>query len=188
MMLLRLRLRMQRESPMHSGVRIFGDYLKGTARALQAIGESLISGIPARACQETLAASEALTLQLRQETDGLPPSFLAATAKDARFQMDALNGQLRAALDLAAHATPTGQADFVKREAQQPWWLRFSGLMATLPANLNLRSSVFRNAIRLAALIALGSGGPLAPSWPGPFLLPITLVLVPRPASPPPFP
>src|SRR5258708_28506241 len=117
----------------------------------------MIPGIPAEGCREILAASEALTLRLREETDGLPPSFLAATAKDARFQMDALNGQLRAALDLAAHATPTGQAEFVKREAQQPWWLRFGGLMATLRANLNLQSSVFRHAIRLAALIALGS-------------------------------
>jgi len=181
LMLLRLRIRMQRESPLHSGVQILGDYLERTARALQAIGESLISGIPAEGCKEILAASEALTLRLREETDGLPPSFLAATAKDARFQMDALNGQLRAALDLAAHATPTGQAEFVKREAQQPWWLRFGGLMATLRANLNLQSSVFRHAIRLAALIALGSGVGRALSWHRSYWLPMTIVLVLRP-------
>src|SRR5437879_5027682 len=102
----------------------------------------LISGIPDEASAEILSTSEALTLQLRQETDSSPPSFLAAAAKDARFQMDALNGQLRASLDLAAHATPTGQAEFAKREAQQPWWLRFSGLMATLRANLKDRKSV----------------------------------------------
>src|SRR5260370_2575746 len=181
LMLLRLRIRMQRESPLHSGAQILGDYLERTERALQAIGESLISGIPAEGCKEILAASEALTLRLREETDGLPPSFLAATAKDARFQMDALNGQLRAALDLAAHATPTGQAEFVKREAQQPWWLRFGGLMATLSANLNLQSSVFRHAIRLAALIALGSGVGRALSWHRSYWLPMTIVLVLRP-------
>src|SRR5205814_359924 len=151
-MLSRLRIRMQRESLRHSSVQVLGDYLKEAAQALEAIGESLISGIPAAACKAILADCEALTLRLRQETDSLPPSFLAAVAKDARFQMDALNGQLRATFDLAANATPTGQAAFVKQQAQQPWSLRFGGVMATLRANLNLQSSVFRHAIRLATL------------------------------------
>jgi len=181
LMLSRLHLRMQRESLMHSGVQILGDYLKKAAQALQAIGDSLISGIPAEGCKEILAACETLTLHLRQETDGLPLSFLAAVAKDARFQMDALNGQLRAALDLAANATPTGQAAFVKRQAQQPWPLRFSGLMATLRANLNLQSSVFRHAIRLAALVALGNSLERGFYWHRSYWLPMTIVLVLKP-------
>src|SRR6266404_1357143 len=181
LMLLRLRLRMQRESPMHSAVQILGDYLKKAAQALQAIGGSLMSGILPEGCKEILAECEALTLRLRQETDNLPPSFLAAVAKDARFQMNALNGQLRAALDLAAHATPTGQAEFVKREAQQPWWLRFGGLMATLRANLNLQSAVFRHAIRLAALIALGNILERGFYWHRSYWLPLTIVLVLKP-------
>src|SRR5437879_5027679 len=65
----------------------------------------LISGIPDEASAEILSTSEALTLQLRQETDSSPPSFLAAAAKDARFQMDALNGQLRASLDRSEEHT-----------------------------------------------------------------------------------
>src|SRR5437762_4645768 len=73
LMLSRLHLRMQRESPMHRSVQILRDYLKKAAQALQAIGDSLISGIPAEASKEIVAASEALTLQLRQETDNLPP-------------------------------------------------------------------------------------------------------------------
>ncbi len=181
LMLSRLHLRMQRESLMHSGVQILGDYLKKAAQALQAIGDSLISGIPAEGCKEILAACETLTLHLRQETDGLPLSFLAAVAKDARFQMDALNGQLRAALDLAANATPAGQAAFVKRQAQQPWSVRFGGLMATLRANLNLQSSVFRHAIRLAALVALGNSLERGFYWRRSYWLPMTIVLVLKP-------
>jgi len=181
LMLSRLHVRVQRESPMHRSVQILSDYLKKAAQALQAIGDSLISGIPAEASKEILAASEALTLQLRQETDNLPPSFLAAAAKDARFQMDALNGQLRAGLDLAAHATPTGQAEFVKQQTQQPWRLRFSGLMATLRANLNLQSAVFRHAIRLAALVALGNGLERGFYWHRSYWLPMTIVLVLKP-------
>jgi len=181
LMLSRLHLRMQRESPIHFGVQILGDYLKKAAQALQAIGDSLISGIPAEGCKEILAACEALTHRLRQETSSLPPSFLAAVANDARFQMDALNGQLRAALDLAANATPTGQAAFAKVEAQQPWSLRFSGLMAALRANLNLQSSVFRHAIRLAALVALGNSLERAFYWHRSYWLPMTIVLVLKP-------
>ena len=130
LMLSRLHLRMQRESPAHSSVEILRDYLKKAAQTLHAIGNSLTSGMSPEASKEILAACEGLTHRLRQETDGLPLSFLAAVAKDARFQMDALNGQLRAALDLTANATPTGQAAFVKQQAQQPWALRFSGSMA----------------------------------------------------------
>jgi len=181
LMLSRLHLRMQRESLTHSGVRILDDYLKKAAQALQAIGDSLMSGIPAATGKEILAACEAYTQLLREETDSMPATFLAAVAKDARFQMDALNGQLRAAFDLAVNATPIGQAAFVKQEAQQPWRLRFSGLLATLRANLNLQSSVFRHAVRLATLVALGDSLERVLPWHRSYWLPMTIVLVLRP-------
>ena len=181
LMLSRLHLRMQRESPAHSGVRILDDYLKKAAQALQAIGDSLQSGIPATAGKEILAACEAYTELLREETDKMPATFLAAVAKDARFQMDALNGQMRAALDLAVNATLVGQAAFVKQEAQQPWRLRFSGLLATLRANLNLQSSVFRHAVRLATLVALGDSLERVLPWHRSYWLPMTIVLVLKP-------
>jgi len=181
LMLSRLHLRMQRESPAYSGVQILGDYLKKAAQVLQAISDSLASGMPMEACKEVLAACETLTLRVRQEADSLPTSFLAAVTRDARFQMDALNGQLRAALDLTANATPAGQAAFAKQEAQQPWSLRFSGLLATLRANLNLQSSAMRHAIRLAAMVALGNGLERAFYWHRSYWLPMTIVLVLKP-------
>ena len=181
LMLSRLHLRMQRESPAYSGVRILGDYLKKAKQVLQAISDSLTSGMPAEACKEILAACEALTLGLRREADSLPTSFLAAVTRDARFQMDALNGQLRAALDLTANATPAGQAAFAKQEAKQQWSLRFSGLLATLRANLNLKSSAMRHAVRLAAMVALGNGLERAFYWHRSYWLPMTIVLVLKP-------
>src|SRR5213080_1780881 len=181
LMLSRLHLRMQRESPAHSGVQILGDYLKKAAQALQKISNSLNSGTPVEACKEVLAACETLTLRLRQEADSLPTSFLAAVTRDARFQMDALNGQLRAALDLTANATAAGQTAFAKQEAKHPWSLRFSGLLATLRANLNLQSSVMRHAIRLAAMVTLGNGLERAFYWHRSYWLPMTIVLVLKP-------
>ena len=181
LMLSRLHLRMRRESPVHPGVQILGDYLKRAAQVLQVISNSLLSGMPVEACKEVLAACESLTQRLRQEANSLPTSFLAAVTRDARFQMDALNGQLRAALDLTANATPAGQAAFAKQEARQPWPLRFNGLLATLRANLNLQSSVLRHAIRLAALVALGNGLERVFYWHRSYWLPMTIVLVLKP-------
>ena len=181
LMLSRLHLRMQRESPTHSSVRILDDYLKKAARALQAIADSLLSGIPAPAGKEILSACEAYTQRLRLETENMPATFLAAVTKDVRFQTDALNGQLRAALDMAAHATPIGQTEFVEQEARQPWQLRFSGLLATLRANLNLQSSAFRHAVRLAAMVALGDSLERIFSWHRSYWLPMTIVLVLKP-------
>jgi len=181
LMLSRLHLRMRRESPAHSSVQILDDYLKKAAQALQAIGDSLTSGMPAAASKEILATCEAYTQRLRQEADSMPATFLAAVTKDARFQMDALNGQLRAALDLAAHATPIGQEAFAKQEAQQPWRLRFSSLLATLRANLNLQSSAFRHAVRLAAMVAIGDGLERVMPWHRSYWLPMTIVLVLKP-------
>jgi len=181
LILSRLHLRMQRERAKYSGVQILDGYLKKVGEALQAIGGSLTSGMLPEASKEILAASEAYTLSFRQETESLPPSFLAAVAKDARFQMDALNGQLRAAIDLAANATPTGQAEFAKQQAQQPWWLRFSGVLATLRANMNLQSSAFRHAIRLAMMVAIGNTLERAFYWHRSYWLPMTIVLVLKP-------
>jgi uncharacterized membrane protein YccC len=181
LILSRLHLRMRRERSEHSGVQILSDYLKKAGQVLQAIGNSLTSGVSLEASKEILAAGESYTLVFRQKTSGLPPSFLAAVAKDARFQMDALNGQLRAALDLAANVTPTGQAEFTKQEAQQPWWLRFSGVLATLRANLNLQSSAFRHAIRLATMVAIGNSLERGFYWHRSYWLPMTIVLVLKP-------
>src|SRR5437899_6241863 len=181
LMLSRLHLRMQRESPTYSGVQILGGHLKKAAQVLQAISNSLISGTPAEACKEILAACEALTLGLRREADSLRTSFLAAVTRDAGFQMDALNGQLRAAVDLTSNATPAGQAAFAKQEAKQPWSLRFSGSLVTLRADLNLQSSAMRHAIRLATMVALGNGLERAFYWHRSYWLPMTIVLVLKP-------
>src|SRR5882672_12076976 len=95
--------------------------------------------------------------------------------------MDALSGQLRAAIDLASRTTPEGQAEFAKEEARQPWWLRFSGQLATLRANLNLQSAAFRHALRLAVCLAFGAAvGRMFESQRS-YWIPMTTVLVLKP-------
>ena len=63
---------------------------------------------------------------MRASDSGCPPQVIALRM-DARTQMDALTGQLRSALDLAAHTTRRGSEAFERNEAQQPWRFRLIG-------------------------------------------------------------
>jgi uncharacterized membrane protein YccC len=95
--------------------------------------------------------------------------------------MDALAGQLRSALDLAAYATPTGLAAFKQKEERQPWSLRVSGILATLRANLNFDSAAFRHAIRLAVCIAVGDLLAYWIDWRRSYWIPMTIAIVLKP-------
>jgi uncharacterized membrane protein YccC len=181
LILSRLRLRMDRESHVHAGVEILDRYLEKTGEILQAIGDSLLSGKPSSPMQESLAAIDALTMRMRSVASEMGPSFLAAVSQDALFQMDAQYGQLRAVLELSRNTTRVGQAEFAKQEAQQPWWLRFSGPLATLRANLNLQSSFFRHAVRLSVMVSIGELLGRGFYWPRSYWLPMTIVLVLKP-------
>jgi uncharacterized membrane protein YccC len=60
-------------------------------------------------------------------------------------------------------------------------FLRFSGRIATLRANLNLQSSAFRHAMRLSAMVALGNILERGFYWRRSYWLPMTIVLVLKP-------
>ncbi len=100
---------------------------------------------------------------------------------EARLQMDALAGQLRAAHELARNTTPAGEDAFAAREVHIPWHLRFGGWLATLRANLSLDSSACRHAIRLAICIAIGDVIAHSFSLPRSYWLGITIALVLKP-------
>jgi uncharacterized membrane protein YccC len=106
---------------------------------------------------------------------------IAATVQNARLQLDSLLGQLRSALDLASRVTSRGEREFVHRQARRPWRLRLSGVLATLRANLTLRSSSFRHALRLAACLAAGELVAALLGWQRSYWLPMTIALVLRP-------
>jgi uncharacterized membrane protein YccC len=95
--------------------------------------------------------------------------------------MDALAGQLRSSIELAAHATPAGLAEFERKQSRTPWTLRLRGSLATLRANLTFESAAFRHAIRLAVCVALGAGIGRAVSWHRTYWLPMTVAIVLKP-------
>ena len=180
-MLGRLRVRIARENPDHSTIPLIDRYLQSAAELLRALGESIQSASIARPASDSLVVLDSTVRAMRGWIASAQPSFLTAVAEEARFQMDALSGQIRAALDLAAHNTPAGALLFAREEARQPWWLRFSGRLATLRANLNLQSSAFRHALRLMTLVAFGDTLARSLSWHRTYWLPMTIVLVLKP-------
>ncbi len=182
MMLARLRLRMQRENPNHAAIDAVSRYLDNTSEILSAIGEALFNNRQIGLQADRVTLGIALTYQIRaQHGIGSRAAFFDAVLQDAQFQMDALSGQLRAAIDLANNATPEGAAAFEKKEKQQPLWLRFSGTIARLHANLNFGSGVFRHALRLSFAMALGDAIGREFDWRRSYWIPMTIVLVLKP-------
>ncbi len=175
----RLRTRIQREEPANPAIEILDRFLQLSSRALRSIGDSLVAGQPA-AAPDPLPQLQILAESLREPATA-PPSPLSAMLRDARFQMDALAGQLRSAIDLAAYATPAGIRAFERREARRPWTLRLGSTWATLRANLSLESAACRHAIRLAVCIAIGEAVSRGLDWRRSYWLPMTIAIVLKP-------
>jgi uncharacterized membrane protein YccC len=179
--LARMRLRLERESSGHAAIEPVASYLENAAKILEDLGESLLTGKKLEKEKDRLVLGVALANQLHEGNAGERGTFAAAVAQNARHQMDALSGQLRAAVDLASRTTPEGQAAFEKEEARQPLRLRFSGAAATLRGNLNLQSAAFRHAVRLAVCVAFGDAAGRMFESQRSYWIPMTIVLVLKP-------
>jgi uncharacterized membrane protein YccC len=111
----------------------------------------------------------------------LVPSTDEATMQRMLFQLDAISGQLRAAQNLVSGIVPTAGDYFRQRSPLQSWRASLASAVTTLQANLSLRSTAFRHALRLticltiAGTIARASGG-LHSYW-----IPMTVILILRP-------
>ena len=100
-----------------------------------------------------------LTGCMRRADRGTASPFLSALIEDALFQMDALAGQLRSVVDLVDCSTPVKGLNASNTRPDRLATLRMTNRFTILRANLNLRSTAFRHAIRLAACLA-GGGYP----------------------------
>jgi uncharacterized membrane protein YccC len=112
---------------------------------------------------------------LRGEETAIQPDWFDA------LEDTALAGQLRAAWDLATSSTAAGRVAFEQHQAARPWQLRGQSTVATLPANISLRSSAMRHALRLT--LAVGCGEVLAHIVGGTrsYWIPMTAAIVLKP-------
>ncbi|MFN7995778.1 MAG: FUSC family protein [Bryobacteraceae bacterium] len=178
--LARLRVRIGRDPEGAAQSRTVEDYLQKAQPVLHAVGAALTTGGPVPEAAGDIAHLQLVTEELRDQTTRQPQP-LASMLGDARLQMDALTGQLRAAAELAAGSSPEALAAFARKQVQTPWRLRFGGTLATLRANLNLESAAFRHAVRLSICVALseaiGRGLELRRSY----WMPMTIAIVLKP-------
>jgi uncharacterized membrane protein YccC len=181
---LRLRLRMERERHDYPAIGILTAYLEIASQVLREVSNLLstspIAGQNERD-QDAIEKLDQLSARLREQEAATPPSFLGAVAKDTIFQMDALGGQLRAALELARNKVALDGSSPAVPSLERNWRHDVRGWIETLRANLNLRSPTYRHALRLAALVALGDILGRTVSWRRTYWLPMTIVLVLKP-------
>jgi uncharacterized membrane protein YccC len=178
--LARLRTRIGREAGAELETATLDRCLEIAGRVLTSVGESLDARelAPAHRHPGDFEELRASSQTLRQRK---PTAPITGMLQDARWQLDALAGQLRSALELAAHATPAGSVQFEQREAAQPWTLRIGSALAVLRANLNLESAAFRHAVRLAVSLTLGELVAHSVNWGRPYWIPMTIAIVLRP-------
>ena len=172
----RLRVRLAREPDGGGEAAILDDALAAASRALEAIGAALSPSVTTRMG----AAPSIETTRIESDAEGLRTSS-RVMAHDARWQLDALAGQLRAATEIAFHATPAGSLAFAAVEAAAPRALRLGNMAARLHANLNFRSATFRHALRLAACVALGEAINRVVGANRGYWLPMTVAIILRP-------
>jgi uncharacterized membrane protein YccC len=177
----RLRHRLTREDAFHPAIAALDQFRENAGHLLEAVAQSLLNGKELGLAADRLALGMALAQKLAVDDAMAAQAFSNAVRRDMKFQADALGGQLRAVVELAQNTTAKGQAAFDKREAAQPLWLRFTGRLATLRANLNFESVVFRHALRLMLCVAVGDafGRILHPNRA--YWVPMTIVLVLKP-------
>jgi uncharacterized membrane protein YccC len=177
----RMLRRMRREKFGFAPAEMIESFLESSAKAMTAIAESLVRRTPVIIDDSLVAALRSSTEALRENHETREATFLAAVVRDARLQMDALLGQLRAAAQLVGDVAPAGAAIFRKREQKRPWRMRFGGNLARLAANITFRSAVFRHAVRLSVTVAAAEILSRSLETPRAYWLPMTVVLVLKP-------
>lgn len=180
----RARIRIERENPGSPNTGFVDRCLELSSRALLAIADALVPGKPLDDAAGSVRELDRLTEQVRESISTFETKEAGSPEvqlRNALAQMDALAGQLRAAVDLAANTTPEGAAAFERREAAAPPRLRLAGRLATLWANLNGESAVFRHALRLAVCVAVGDALARGFDLRRSYWLPMTIAIVLRP-------
>lgn len=181
LMIFRLRARIEREDPSGSGVAALDECRQVTARILQDISGTLAANRNTAtdpAAIKRLSTMAEAQLEVNPETQSVDQQALI---RDARFQVDALAGQLRAALELAGYSTSAGRKIFERKQSQTPWMLRVVGTLATLRANLSLHSAVCRHAIRLAICVGIGDAIARSVHWERSYWLTMTVAIILKP-------
>lgn len=173
--------RLHRRMRRYSGAEPHADSVRASlelgAKTLLGIARSFLESQPPHGMTSSLNELQAQVSSINDAKVDTDHEF-KATLADGRALLDTFSNHLRTAVDYAANATLSGLSASLAQEARKPRRLRIGGGLATLRANLSLRSAAFRHAIRLACAAALAAGIGFAADLPRPHWMVIATALV----------
>lgn len=176
---LRSESQQQENAQSHSGAlsNSIDEVLAVASNLLKSAGDCLLGRGAAPDHSELLQKldRQAREAQARNKEEG------SALASEIASAVDVLAGQLRLVAQLAGRSMTPGMEEFARHEFAPPWKLRLTGSLATLRANLDLRSGVCRHALRLAVCVALADAIGRSISWERSYWLPMTVAVVLKP-------
>jgi uncharacterized membrane protein YccC len=152
-------------------------FLKGTASLLAAVGDLLQT-------EKTPADFAALRqglVRLVEHAQARKHEPALKLGEKIAAALDVVVGQLRLVVQLANNSTEQGEAEFRKSLRSKPWKLRTAHWRATMRANLNWNSPVFRHALRLSLCVATADVIQRGINWQRAYWIPMTAAVVLKP-------
>jgi uncharacterized membrane protein YccC len=181
LVLSRHRIRIKREQDTSIEVGDLDQCFQAISRILAAVADSLDSGRTGAPDPDWLHTVQHTGQILREAAARHASVSVRAIIDDARHQVDALAGQLRAVIYLSLSSSPSGREVFERVESERPWRLRLAGTVATLAANLTPRSAAFQHAVRLSVCVAIGEIVARRAGFGRGYWIPLTIAIVLKP-------
>jgi uncharacterized membrane protein YccC len=166
----RLRKRIGRDPEGGHAAAALQRILRASAAQLDMFGAAVTEGAIAEVTPEFTQA----VAEFRKQNRAHESAFLAAAIRDARQQVDALAGQIRAVAGEQGSDNSARGARIMKENNSGEW-------LDKLRANLTFESTAFRHAIRLAVCVGMGEALGRAIDLERTYWIPMTIAIVLRP-------
>lgn len=177
----RLRRRLLREGKSQASVVWLNETLMLSSELLRAVAEVInfrpVKGVAPRYITEIQQRID----RMREERNANESAFHIAVWGDLIYQLDKIAGQLRAIVELTEKITPAGMEEANRKESAKPIHLRYWSGIATIRANLTLKSPGFRHALRLAVCMIVGEVLSHLLKLQRPYWLPMTVAVILKP-------
>lgn len=154
------------------------DLLQLSADLLREVGECLVNDAPPPNERAAILKLHSILQDIQARRAGESASALAL---EIASSADTLAGQVRLAVELAGRSLMPDTEKFLEQETATPWNLQLTGWLATMRANLDIRSPIFRHAIRLAVCVGIADAIGRSINWERSYWIPMTVAVVLKP-------
>ncbi len=152
-------------------------FLKGSSKLLAVVGDLLQTE---KECDD-FAALRLTLVDLVERAQKRKHDARLKLGERIAEALDVVVGQLRLVVQLAQNTTSEGEEKFAKNAQAKPWEMQTTNWRATIRANLDWNSPVFRHALRLAICVAAADAVQRGISWNRAYWIPMTAAVVLKP-------